>query len=72
MATLAEMQEQRAELVANINTGVLRTTYMGRTTEFRSLDDMRRTLAQLDADIARASGPAKPIRVVYSPGNKGL
>lgn len=73
MATLDEMRAWREELFYNMSTGVLRATFMDRTTEFRSLDDMRRALALLDQRIAAADGSGKvPVRVVYSPGAKYL
>jgi hypothetical protein len=69
---LAEMQEHRDELYRSLAAGVLRVTYNGRTTEFRSREDMERTLARLDRDIAAASGGGKRVRQVYSPGTKHL
>lgn len=71
-ATLSELQAWRAELFQNLSTGVLRATYNGRSTEFRSVADMQRTLALLDAEIAALSSSAKPVRVVYAAGVKQL
>jgi hypothetical protein len=72
MAKLAELQGWREELFANLASGVLRATYNGRTTEFRSVADMQRTLALLDQQIAGLAGNTKPVRVVYSRGAKQL
>lgn len=71
-ATLTELQAWRDELFANMATGVLRATYNGRTTEFRSIADMQRTLALLDAQIAGLSSATKPVRVIYTYGQKFL
>lgn len=73
MATLEELRAWRQELFGNLATGVLRVTFEGRTTEFRSLQDMQRTLALLDQQIAEAERPGTvPVRIVYSPGAKHL
>lgn len=73
MATLDEMRAWREELFYNMSTGVLRATFMDRTTEFRSLADMQRALKLLDDQIAAEAGTGKvPVRVVYSPGQKYL
>ena len=73
MATLDEMRAWREELFFNMSTGVLRSTFMDRTTEFRSLADMQRALKLLDDQIAAEDGSGKvPVRVVYSPGTKYL
>jgi len=71
-ATLTDLRAWRDELFQNIATGVLRATYNGRTTEFRSVADMQRTLALLDAQIAALSSAAPPVRVVYTHGQKFL
>ncbi|NKE43392.1 hypothetical protein HB662_01280 [Roseomonas frigidaquae] len=71
--TLEELLAWRAELVASIASGVLRSTYMGRTTEFRSLAEMERSKALLDDMIAQAATPTRQrIRRVYTPGAKHL
>lgn len=73
MATLAELQEQRAELAVAINSGALRVSYNGRSTEYRSLAEMRSILARLDEQIAALATPTKRrIRVLYTPGQKHL
>lgn len=71
MATLAEMQERLAGLDRMLATGVLRATYQGRTTEFRSVEELERVRAGLLRDIAAASS-ARPVRVIYTPGSKFL
>jgi hypothetical protein len=73
MATLAELQEQRAELAIAINSGALRVSYNGRSTEYRSLEQMRSILARLDERIAAQVTPGRRrIRVLYTPGMKHL
>lgn len=72
MATVTELIAWRDELQANIATGVLRVTYMGRTTEFRSLADMQRTLADLNRQIEAQGSGKRPVRIVYAPGRKHL
>lgn len=72
-ATLSDLQAWRDELFQNLATGVLRATYNGRTTEFRSVADMQRTLGMLDQQIAALATPAKPpVRVVYTNPGKQL
>jgi hypothetical protein len=73
VAALADLEAWLAELEANIATGARRSTYMGRTVEFHSLADMLRLKADLQRQIAEASGAAgKPVRVIYTPGQKFL
>jgi hypothetical protein len=40
--------------------GVLQTSFGERTTTFRSLEDMRATLALMEAEVAAAAGTAPP------------
>lgn len=73
MPSLEELQGWRDELFHALSTGVLRTSYMGRDTTFRSQEHMKDSLRLLDAEIAKASGTAKPrVRGVYTPGAKHL
>lgn len=72
MPTLPELQAWRDELFANMASGVLRATYNGRSTEFRSVADMQRTLALLDQQIAALTTAAKPVRVIYTNPGKQL
>lgn len=71
-ATLTELQAWRDELFANLASGVLRASFGGRTTEFRSVADMQRTLALLDSQIAALSTTRPAVRVVYTEGRKQL
>lgn len=71
--TVAELQEQRAALVAARNTGALRTTFRSggteRTTEYKSDAEMASALAAIDAEIARISGTrTSSIRLTLSKG----
>ena len=60
MASVQELQDMRAALVAARSTGALRTTYRSggteRTTEYKSDRDMASALAAIDAEIAAATG----------------
>ncbi len=72
-ATIEELRAWRAEVFGHMATGVLRVSFQGRMTEFRTLQDMQRTIALLDQQIAALEAPGKvPVRVVYSPGAKHL
>lgn len=71
MATLAELQARRDALAAQLATGVSSAAFNGRKVDYRSTDEMQRTLAQLDAQIAAAQG-RKPMRRYYTAGDKGL
>lgn len=42
-------------------TGVTRVTYDGKTTEYRSLDEMHRIITTIEADVAAQAGRKKPI-----------
>jgi len=61
MATLAELQDRRATLVAARSSGVLRTTFRDggteRTTHFKSDSEMAAALAAIDREIAALQGP---------------
>lgn len=41
--------------------GVTRVSYDGKTTEYRSLADMREIIATIEADLAVQSGRKRPI-----------
>lgn len=41
--------------------GVTRVTYEGKTTEYRSLKEMREIMQTIEADLAKASGAPKPV-----------
>jgi hypothetical protein len=42
-------------------TGVTRVTYEGKTTEYRSLAEMRQIIATIEADLAAQAGRKLPI-----------
>ena len=56
---MAYTEAQRDALKDRIAEGVLRVTYDGITTEFRSLDEMERLLARMNAELADAAGTAR-------------
>jgi len=71
MATLSDLQTQRAALATSLASGVLRATCQGRTVEYRTVAEMERVLARLDGEIAAAQS-ARPVRAIYIPGAKYL
>lgn len=60
MATLEELQDRRAALVAARSSGVLRTTFRDggteRTTQFKSDSEMAAAIAAIDREIAALQG----------------
>lgn len=60
MTTLADLQAQRAALVAARNSGALRTTFRSggteRTVEMKSDAEMASAIAAIDAEIAKLQG----------------
>lgn len=75
MATVSELQEMRAALVAARATGAMRTTFKSggteRTTEYRSDKEMAAALAAIDSEIASLSGRQR-VREFYPVLHKGL
>jgi hypothetical protein len=55
---LAELQSMRDTLQRAIFSGTRRVQFSDRSVEYNSVDDMRKALADLNAEIAKASGPA--------------
>lgn len=41
--------------------GVTRVSYDGKTTEYRSLDEMRQIIATIEADLAAKAGRRQPV-----------
>lgn len=71
MATLSDLQAQRAALATALASGVSRAVYQGRTVEYRSIAEMERVLARIDGEIATLQS-ARPVRTIYVPGRKFL
>lgn len=75
MATVSELQEMRAALVAARATGAMRTTFKSggteRTTEYKSDKDMAAALAAIDSEIASLAGRQR-VREFYPVLHKGL
>lgn len=71
MATLEQLLARREDLAERISSGVLKLAGHGKTTEFRSLDEMQQALFSLDAQIAAARS-TKPVRRIYVRGSKDL
>jgi len=61
--TLAELKGFRKELGKAIATGYLRVRYADRDVQYRSLEEMRRTAALLDEEIAAREGTRRVRRV---------
>lgn len=74
MATLEDLQAQRAALVTVRNSGVLRTTFRDggteRTTQFKSDSEMAAAIAAIDREIAGLQGPRVTTFLPYF--SKGL
>lgn len=77
MATLSQLQARLEQIKEARDSGVLSSTYEGRTTTFRSLEEMNSVIATLENQIAGLTSPSpacpKPdrqIRVIH--GGKDL
>ena len=71
MATVAELQNMRADLVSARSQGVRRyKDQNGEEVEYKSDSEMARALAALDAEIATAS--ARPVNTIHFNMSKGL
>ncbi len=57
MIQLTELQSMRDTLQRAIFSGTRRVQFTDRAVEYNSVDDMRKTLADINAEITRASGP---------------
>jgi hypothetical protein len=57
MINLTELQSMRDTLQRAIFSGTRRVQFTDRAFEYNSVDDMRKALADIDAAIAKASGP---------------
>ena len=60
MIPASELQTMRDTLQRAIYSGTRRVQYRDRLTEYNSIDEMRKALADLDASIAVAAGTAPP------------
>jgi len=58
MIQLSELQSTRDTLQRAIFSGTRRVQFTDRMIEYNSVDDMRKALADLDAQIGQASGVA--------------
>jgi hypothetical protein len=64
MATdLTTLIARRDALQAAIETGALRTTYQGRTVEYRTLAEMYDVLERLNGEITAVTGESSPTKV---------
>jgi len=57
MIQLSELQSMRDTLQRAIFSGALRVKFADREVEYTNADDRRKALADVDAAIAKASGP---------------
>lgn len=53
-------------------TGALRVTHEGRTTEFRTLADMRAIIVQMEGELGAGVDTTPPTRRLRMVGTKGL
>lgn len=68
--TLDELQAQRDKLVAALGRSESSIAFEGRKTEFRSSEDLLRSIAAIDNEMAPMSGSGRRTFVVVS--NSGL
>jgi hypothetical protein len=54
---LTELQSMRDTLQRAIFSGTRRVQFTDRAVEYNSIDDMRKALADVNAEITKASGP---------------
>ena len=58
MIPLTELQSMRDTLQRAIFSGTRRVQFADRAVDYDSIDDKRKALADINAEIARVSGPA--------------
>lgn len=69
--TLAEVKAMRKELAEAIATGAMQVKFADRTVQYRSLEEMRRTLALMDQAIT-AKNSGNPLRRILINSKKGF
>lgn len=70
--SIETLKKRRDELQKTLDTGANRVRRGENDTFFRSLEDIKAILADLDAQIAAAEGDPVPIKRLYITGGKGL
>lgn len=70
--TVEALEKERDMLSGLIASGRLKTSYEGRSVEYRSLDDMMRIRRDLDARIRRAKGAKRRSGVRYIKPGRGV
>lgn len=58
---MAFTQQQLDAIKRAYASGVTRVSYEGKTTEYRSLAEMREIIATIEADLAAQSGKKRPV-----------
>lgn len=58
---MAYSQAQLDAIKAAYASGVTRVSYDGKTTEYRSLAEMREIIATIEADLATQAGRKRPV-----------
>ena len=71
MADTTELEAQRAALKKAMRSGVLSVEHGDKSVRYRSMNELRATLADLDAEIATATGSRRS-RVFYLSNDRGL
>lgn len=61
MADLAQLQATLAELKAVRYSGVRRVSYEGKLVEYAPGPELERAIAQLEAEVAAATGAPRPV-----------
>lgn len=54
-------QAQLAAIKEAYASGITRVTYDGKTTEYRSLAEMKQIIATIEAELAAEAGRARPV-----------
>ena len=60
MMQLSELLSERDTLQRAIFSGIRRVQFADRAVEYDSIDDKRKALADINAEIAKVSGPVPP------------
>lgn len=71
MADMTELEAQRAALKKAMRSGVLSVEHGDKSVRYRSMNELRAALADLDAEIDAATGTRRN-RVFYLSNDRGL
>jgi roadblock/LC7 domain-containing protein len=69
---MAYSQAQLEALEAALASGTLRVTFEGRSLEYRSVDELKKAIAEVKAAMAAADPSRPPSRVIRTYTTKGF